>query len=507
MSLFETPYSGSFDVPHYFADLNSIRKYKNGDGTYEFILTWPDVGVYNHWFQNTNPAISPNVLGFAPLNIQAPYSPPPYDAFVGLQYDAQSFGALRAAPTYASGFVCGAFTPYYSPYSYPTNTWDGFSFTNSVNATTNFVSSVQLYVVGTLTPDPVKPTPVTPAPLTGPPIGYDIVVIAGQSNSVGYGLADGLGNAQNDDTTGLPVYAFTAGSVNTPPQFQTTWVEPNQSPNAHNPTTYNEAGFGRYTDFGVNFTKNYIANGFLGAGRAVLIVNTGLGNTPLGWWGSNYGTASAALPGSSVMATWTPSVACDPSFGNVSFATSIGQANLVTNLVGYSKYRVDLAMTIDPATGVNHSTGLSPFAQNKIIAVLWHQGEADFYNHYPVEHWALCMSDLVDAYRSFFGLIPFIGGGFATFTYDTRGDSLENRYLNFYRKNFGNGRYVQNFTGIPVITPASGNTLLGYADPLFTYKGDMRNMPLNNDQVHFSQTGTQIMGSRYAEAYAAMFGV
>lgn len=102
------------------------------------------------------------------------------------------------------------------------------------------------------------------AALDGATSGYDVVVIAGQSNAVGTCAEEGFG--RRDDTTGLPVHVFDFGTLqwvhgaapSSPP-----WTRPATSHEHHPPTTFIEWAWGNSTgtDVSANFSRNYIANG------------------------------------------------------------------------------------------------------------------------------------------------------------------------------------------------------------------------------------------------------
>ena len=84
---------------------------------------------------------------------------------------------------------------------------------------------------------------------------------------------------------------------------------------SHIPTT----GYGGINCFSINFTKSYIAAGYLKPGRAVIIVSTG-------WTGSGMsGGGSAAYPFPSphttLVASWAADASCSPGVDGVAKAT------------------------------------------------------------------------------------------------------------------------------------------------------------------------------------------
>lgn len=93
-------------------------------------------------------------------------------------------------------------------------------------------------------------------------------------------------------------------------------------------------------------------------------------------------------------------------------------------LAQHAEYRVDLALSLDPATGTV-PPGPRPFGvrhpSNIVVAILWHQGENDAGQtdeasaHNGVAAWGACMELTIRRWRSRYGRdVPFIAGTFST---------------------------------------------------------------------------------------------
>lgn len=153
----------------------------------------------------------------------------------------------------------------------------------------------------------------------------------------------------------------------------------------------------------------------------------------------------------------------------------------------------------------------------------------------PVEQYTSCVADIITAWRKRWGdpadpPIPFLGSGCAgrrknCSRLDSRcclcsrvsrriicrfcpylGGYPTNPIQLMYRKSAGQGRFTQDFTGVPSLAEmlATGNASLGYADTSFDYSGNFS--PLECDGAHYTQEGLQLLGQRFAESYAVMRG-
>lgn len=363
------------------------------------------------------------------------------------------------------------------------------------------------------------------------------MLIAGEANAVGVASDSGAGQA--DDLSGLPVYALSEGLISTPLQFSQPWVVPLNEAVTRCPNSFNQGGV---NSLAASFAKKYIGDGFLRTGRALLFVNAAKTGSALGF---NDGTtiSGTALPGLTVQNTWVPSTRCDSSFSQVQNVTSFSSTNVPLNLFTYANYRIDLALSINPATGVNHASDFSRYTttgpapayaniiNNRVVSVLWHQGETDLSHGTTAAQYATCLADLVSGWKYRYGrgqyasnidrkvqnsyrdYVVFILGGYAS---NTGASQLLSDYTKFYKFNFGQGRYEQayagqigpppeDFTAGPsFIDTVDGTNRLGFADSLYTYSGS--SAPLGEIGATFSQQEIQSMGVRYGEAYKAIMG-
>lgn len=217
---------------------------------------------------------------------------------------------------------------------------------------------------------------------------------------------------------------------------------------------------GNLNEFSVNFTKNYISAGYLGAGRAVVIVSAGWIGTGMVY------SASVTYPwpssNTTLILNWGASAACNPAVATAQNATAanMGSAPLTMSLYTHASYRLDMALSLDPATGAPAAN--QPFGYrhpaNKLVAILWHQGEQDYGGGFPLASWAGCLAGLVAGWRGRYGAdVPFIAG---TFTF-TQQDYLAYSYLDFLRFTFGRGLY-----GSPPHSSAASGAFSGYYEVL-----------------------------------------
>lgn len=183
--------------------------------------------------------------------------------------------------------------------------------------------------------------------------------------------------------------------------------------------------------------------------QAILIVSTG-------WPGVGYSSSSTfpyawpagggANASTTILGSWAPNAACNPAVANVSSATNYTQAAPLTmSLLTHAFYRVDMAMGLDATTWL--PTSGQPFGysnpSNKVVAFLWHQGEADANNGLSVHDWSACFDDEVSAWRTRYtppssaAVIPFIAGTFSV----TQDFYFALQYTDFLRATFGRGLY------------------------------------------------------------------
>lgn len=191
--------------------------------------------------------------------------------------------------------------------------------------------------------------------------GYDIIVLAGQSNAEGSGVGEGsIAHYNNPNILELVdknrhlVTLSEEGVLCLPKPYEWTLQIANER----------NAGGTLYADFAQSFAEEYIKEGKLESGRKVLIVKTAIGGT--GFMRNQWGKGCPMT---------------DRAFEMVDYALSLQE----------------------------HS---------RIVAVLWHQGEHDAF-----ESPELSLSTrekfyydkfgcLVDALVDKYGIMPIIAGGF-----------------------------------------------------------------------------------------------
>ena len=139
--------------------------------------------------------------------------------------------------------------------------------------------------------------------------GYDIIVIAGQSNSIGRGLEEhrfpktssGMNHKTWSQTINMYVddYFGTNGKRNSlisslkkDNSIQKSAIDPIEHQEPY-PYRFRERNITRNFGFGVSFAREYIRQGKLASGRKILLVGCGYGNTGFrnngGWMSPNGG--------------------------------------------------------------------------------------------------------------------------------------------------------------------------------------------------------------------------
>ncbi len=522
---------------HFFSQLSQVYTYPP---PYEFYLVYKDLNVTNHWTQTSapTPLQGRGVDNYVPISVGAPYCysniyvpPNSYpswtDPFGGLMFDQESYSSNAAfgGSTHTQGacFVVAGPQVYTSNY---VGSWPAYA-TSSTSTSVVTSSWTELWLVphgAATTPGlPLAPLPTTPVPLdTSSYTGFDVIVIAGQSNSVGF--SGNTGRGAEDDTSTLPIYVSLGGHGDGVPQGSYV-TRANES--YYQIQEYTGGGA---NEFSVGFAKAYVRNGFLAPGRAVLLVSTGVGGTAflnLGLPQSNTPNVQQTPgPNTTIIETWTSSLACESNaydsyfskYGNI--ATQYNQPNLRMTLLGHAQYQIDAALSINPLTGVAPTSGpISYYPENKVAAILWHQGESDVDfegSPFPVTFgngtvytcsyectswWAGCLSNLADTLRTRYTptggpVVPFLVGGYV--------HGYAEPKMHWYRKNFGGGRYKNTITTAPPLNLATGNTNVGFADSYTDFYGNSD--VLQGDGVHFYQRAYQQLGLRYAQAYSNLFG-
>jgi len=121
---------------------------------------------------------------------------------------------------------------------------------------------------------------------------------------------------------------------------------------------------------------------------------------------------------------------------------------------------------------------LSMNIENKVVAVLWHQGESDVDNIAPTTY-KTCILKLINSIRKVYGNVPFISGGFVD---DWLHDyPVASRYENVYKELVGK---VERYGFASAKGLSSNDEVVG--------KGG---------KLHFSKEGIYILGKRYYSEY------
>lgn len=145
---------------------------------------------------------------------------------------------------------------------------------------------------------------------------FDIIVVAGQSNAEGNGIATTLEKYHNDNVfqlteNSLTVYGYGLINYEKSDDFTVDFAD------------YRKSSFRCTLDFSETFAESYIKNGFLKQNRKILIVKAAVGGTGF----------------------------------------SLGQWGVGNPLHERMKDMIDSALALNP--------------ENKLVSFLWHQGEHD----------------------------------------------------------------------------------------------------------------------------------
>lgn len=351
-----------------------------------------------------------------------------------------------------------------------------------------------------------------------PVTGYDIVVLAGQSNSCSNAGADAMESVY-DRTDGYPIVYLSAGNGDWSKSAADSLRYPRGDTIGRLPSS-DSIGNVQFGSMLYNFTKRYVDDGNLVPGRAVMMVPTCFSGIPMSHYPSSFYGLAATLPnGVTVQQTWAPDSTCSGWYGHENGLITDPLLNTLPSYIGcfgYSTYRIDLAMSVDPSTGIIGTSLPSPNSANKVVALLWSQGEAD--QGSPIANWAGCLKTVITTWRGRYGsTIPFL----AT-TYTPNGGNQMIVMADFLRYNFGNGAfaadnsdmgYLRQLTLDQQTAIALNLPYLGLADTFYdvlyggsrlSYNYDPGYINLQN-VPHFSVLGYQIMGGRHYTAYQNLF--
>lgn len=105
------------------------------------------------------------------------------------------------------------------------------------------------------------------------------------------------------------------------------------------------------------------------------MVNVGKSSTPLGYAHTHHRPVMPAPPDAAVTTTWAPTPRCSVSAEPLRSAASFEERELEMSAFTHALFRVDAALTVDPATGRNATPDLrTRHPGNAVVAILWIQG-------------------------------------------------------------------------------------------------------------------------------------
>ena len=288
--------------------------------------------------------------------------------------------------------------------------------------------------------------------------GWDIIILAGQSNAEGFGLGEVSSEYEKDER----IYCLNDDAA---PHFEKVsdgtserdvlrlnlpalqYICPAEEP---------VGAAGKVGKLALWFAKNYVAKGLLKEGRKVLVVNAAVGGT--GFCRKEWGV------------------------GNV----------LYRRLIAMTDYALSLSFS---------ETGEAcEKSENEIVAFLWHQGECDSFENadIPLEtkyenHKAnleAMFGDFSDRYADFIAgkkKLPLISGGFCDEWYlkNKRQCDAVLRAIHSVCRAPGSGNFAGAF--VPTDGLLSNNQKTG-----------------NGDDVHFCRESLHILGDKFFDAFLAL---
>ncbi len=250
---------------------------------------------------------------------------------------------------------------------------------------------------------------------------FDIIIQAGQSNSEGCGL----GPVEKEYIPTDKVWLLDAPKRVTalPDRMDIVYFdEPPVLKIADEEVGEN----GKIGNFGLTFAEEYIKAGLLQEGRAVLIIRAGIGGT--GFWRKEWGLGSQIY-------------------------------NKLVELV-------DHALALDE--------------ENRVVALLWHQGEHDSAAGNPPDSFAASLKEQMLDTRARYGNMPIVAGDFVN---DWKSKNLE--------------------LCEPIITKIK-QVLVECGRGAFVETADLLSNDQktgNGDDIHFCRQSQHILGRRYFEAF------
>ncbi|MBO5481508.1 MAG: hypothetical protein J6A63_10015 [Clostridia bacterium] len=250
---------------------------------------------------------------------------------------------------------------------------------------------------------------------------YDIVILAGQSNAEGCGVGD----VEQEYIPDERICALQA-EMTVEHRPDNVYIQFADKPFVLSVAKEKESDGKKYGNFSLTFGKEYVESGRLKDGRKLLIVRIGVGGT--GFYKKQWGLQD----------------------------------------ILYKK----MIEMVDYALSLN--------AENKVVALLWHQGEHDAFEGTPPKAYGKQLSALIGDVRKRYGQIPFIAGDFVR---DWKG------------KNISSCQPIVD--EIRAVTQTVGKA--GFVETSDLPSNDEQTQ--NGDDIHFCRQSLHVLGRRYFAAY------
>ena len=322
---------------------------------------------------------------------------------------------------------------------------------------------------------------------TSGPVGYDIIVLAGQSNMLGLNFAGTAAPQAWLDQYDVDILQLGQSSAHL-----SQVIMANDGVMEHADSTVGASWAS--TSIGMTFARLYKT--YKKPGRKLLLVPCALGGTAMTT--TNGSITHALLDGTTI-----PSITWDPSgtwSGSTYTPGAYNYSNL--NLFWLMLKRTYIALASDPTqsslTVPSFSGSTPPTANvnNKVVALIWHQGETDVGT--AQASYLSSITSIITLFRQNFGsTIPFVSGGFCRTGYPNFSSPYNNN--------------TTNCTCFPegvlyAISDTTGNTALSAIAAPILYTGFAQSTGTVGDTgsvIHFNSPSLRTMGSRYWNAYVA----
>ena len=301
---------------------------------------------------------------------------------------------------------------------------------------------------------------------TGGTAGFDVVLLIGQSNMVGYDESNTLDTylgyavltSERIFQLGQRTYTSNGVSMN-----RTNRTVPVTEPLDHAlPFDIDRAGK-RCASIGMGFARLY-EHISLSTKRKLLLV-------PCAWQGTGFtgggGSTSTNAGGQSVVLSWDASYASNMS-------------NSTPNLLRLARDRLRIALAYDPLNNPNPTSSDSPASGNAFKAILWHQGEYNIQAGTSEASYRTLLTALVQYLRDAVpgsNTVPFVAG------------LPHDRYLD----TFG----YRNAPTANCLRKVGDSSFFGLSSCGFA---DSKGLTAYND-YHFDNAGYNTYGLRYFQAY------